>query len=175
VEGARTFNESGVLVVMEETPSRIIWDMWRLGWDIKKVVSMNKIRIIYANPFTYTKFVETIKDISGSKIASRKNISDIFEQIQVEVEAIRAKMIFIDSITSLKLSPDPTEVRHKISEFVKNLEFLDCTILISSEMKAEQAFNVEEYPSSSDQAPCIQGRGMQDKGDRNIKDERLQA
>jgi len=148
VEGARTFNEPGVLVVMEETPSRIMRDMWRFGWDIEKLVSMNKLRIIYANPFTYTKFVKTLTDIPGSMIASRKNIGEIFEQIQVEVEVIQAKRIFIDSITSLKLSPDPTEVRHKISEFVKNLEFLDCTTLMSSEIQGEQSFNVEEYLSS---------------------------
>ncbi len=148
VEGARIFGEPGVLVVMEETPSRIIRDMWRFGWDIEKLVSMNKLRIIYANPFTYTKFVKTQKDRSESMITSRKDISDIFEQIQVEVETIRAKRIFIDSITSFKISPDPAEIRHKISEFVKNLEFLDCTSLMSSEMQTEQSFNVEEYLSS---------------------------
>lgn len=148
VEGARTFDEPGVLVVMEETPSRIIRDMWRFGWDIEKLVSMNKLRIIYANPFTYTIFVKTLIDKSGNMIASRKNISEIFEQIQVEVEAIKAKRIFIDSITSLKLSPDPTEVRHTISEFIKNLEFLDCTTLMSSEIHGEPSFNVEEYLSS---------------------------
>src|SRR3990172_5666111 len=144
VEGVRNFNEPGVLVVMEETPSRIIRDMWRFGWDIEKLISQKKLKIIYANPFTYTKFVKTLQDRPGNVIASRKNISDIFEQIQVEVEAISAKRIFVDSITSLKISPDQSEVRHKISEFIKNLEFLDCTTLMSSEIQGEQSFNVEE-------------------------------
>lgn len=148
VEGARTFHEPGVLVVMEETPSRIIRDMWRFGWDIEKLVSEKKLKIIYANPFTYTKFVKTIQDRPGNVIASKKNISDIFEQIQLEVEAIHAKRIFVDSITSLKISPDQSEVRHKISEFIKNLEFLDCTTLLSSEIQGGQSFNVEEYLSS---------------------------
>ena len=148
VEGVRNFNEPGVLVVLEETPSRIIRDMWRFGWDIEKLISQKKLKIIYANPFTYTKFVKTLQDRPGNVIASRKNISDIFEQIQVEVEAISAKRIFVDSITSLKISPDQSEVRHKISEFIKNLEFLDCTTLMSSEIQGEQSFNVEEYLSS---------------------------
>jgi KaiC/GvpD/RAD55 family RecA-like ATPase len=148
VEGARTFNEPGVLVVMDETPSRIIRDMWRFGWDIEKLVSQKKLKIIYANPFTYTRFVKTQQDRPGNVIAARKNISDIFEQIQIEVEAIQAKRIFIDSITSLKISPDHSEVRHMISEFIKNLEFLECTTLLSSEMQGEQSFNVEEYLSS---------------------------
>jgi len=31
------YNEPGVLVVMEETPSRMIRDSWRFGWDIEKL------------------------------------------------------------------------------------------------------------------------------------------
>ena len=148
IEGAQTLNEPGVLVVMEETPSRIIRDMWRFGWDIEKLVSQKKLKIIYANPFTYTKFVKTLEDRPSTVIAARKNVGDIFEQIQIEVEAIHAKRIFIDSITSLKISSDESEIRHKISEFIKNLEFLDCTTLISSEIYGGKSFSVEEYLSS---------------------------
>ena len=148
VEGARTFDEPGVLVVMDETPSRIIRDMWRFGWEIEKLISQKKLKIIYANPFTYTKFVKTMQERPGNVITARKNISDIFEQIQIEVEEIQAKRIFIDSITSLKISPDQSEVRHTISEFIKNLEYLECTTLLSSEIQGEQSFNVEEYLSS---------------------------
>lgn len=144
VGGALQYNEPGVLVVMEETPSRIIRDMWRFGWDIEKLVAQKKIKIIYANPFKYTKFVKNPETPIGVIEASR-NISEIFKQIQTEVEAIKAKRLFIDSITSLKVSSDDTEVRHVVSEFIKNLEFLDCTTLMTSEIYGKQAFNVEEY------------------------------
>jgi KaiC/GvpD/RAD55 family RecA-like ATPase len=147
--GAVNFDEPGVLVVMEETPSRIIRDMWRFGWDIEKLVSQKKMKIIYANPFTYTKFVRTLENSPINTIAARKNTGSIFKQIQTEVEAINAKRIFIDSITSFKASTDASEVRHKISEFIKNLEYLDCTTLISSEIQSNQsAFSIEEYLSS---------------------------
>ena len=147
--GVVNFSEPGVLVVMEETPSRLIRDMWRFGWDIEKLVSQKKMKIIYANPFTYTKFVKPLEKSPINTIAARKNIGDIFEQIQLEVEAINAKRIFIDSITSFKMSADKSEVRHKISEFIKNLEYLDCTTLMSSEVQGKQAaFSVEEYLSS---------------------------
>lgn len=147
VGGALQYNEPGVLVVMEETPSRIIRDMWRFGWDIEKLVAQKKIKIIYANPFKYTKFVKNPETPIGVIEASR-NISEIFKQIQTEVEAIKAKRLFIDSITSLKVSSDDTEVRHVVSEFIKNLEFLDCTTLMTSEIYGKQAFNVEEYLSA---------------------------
>ncbi|MDP2840694.1 MAG: gas vesicle protein GvpD [Candidatus Methanoperedens sp.] len=147
VGGATTYNEPGVLVVMEETPSRMIRDSWRFGWDIEKLVAQKKLKIIYANPFKYTKFVKT-PETPMNVIASGKNIGDIFQQIQTEVTAIKAKRVFIDSITSLKLSTEPSEARYIISEFIKNLEYLDCTTLMTSEIYGREAFSVEEYLSS---------------------------
>lgn len=147
VGGATTYNELGVLVVMEETPSRMIRDSWRFGWDIEKLVAQKKLKIIYANPFKYTKFVKTPEN-PMNVIASGKNIGDIFQQIQTEVTAIKAKRVFIDSITSLKLSTEPSEARYIISEFIKNLEYLDCTTLMTSEIYGREAFSVEEYLSS---------------------------
>ncbi|MCZ7357793.1 MAG: AAA family ATPase [Candidatus Methanoperedens sp.] len=149
VGGAMNFNEPGVLVVMEETPSRIIRDSWRFGWDIEKLVAQKKIKIIYANPFKYTKFVKTEDKGPVSIIAANKNVGDIFKQIQTDVEAIKAKRVFIDSITSLKMSAEKSEeVRQIVSEFIKNLEYLDCTTLMTSEIYGKEAFSVEEYLSS---------------------------
>jgi KaiC/GvpD/RAD55 family RecA-like ATPase len=67
-------------------------------------------------------------------IASTRSIGDIFQQIQTEVTAIKAKRVFIDSITSLKLSTEPSEARYIVSEFIKNLEYLDCTTLMTIEI-----------------------------------------
>lgn len=148
VGGAVTYNELGVLVVMEETPSRIIRDTWRFGWDIEKLVAQKKLKIIYANPFKYTKFVKTPESSPISVIAGSKNVGDIFMQIQTEVAAIKAKRVFVDSITSLKMSADDTEVRQVVSEFIKNLEYLDCTTLMTSEVYGRNSFSVEEYLAS---------------------------
>ncbi len=148
VGGAMNYNEPGVLVVMEETPSRMIRDMWRFGWDIEKLVSQKKIKVIYADPFKYTKFVKTPDRSPIGIVAATKNIGDIFRQIQTEVEAVKAKRVFIDSITSIKLSSEERDIRQIVSEFIKNLEFLDCTTIMTSEMQDDQQFSVEEYLSS---------------------------
>ena len=148
VGGALNYNEPGILVMMEETPSRMIRDLWRFGWDIEKLVAQKKLKIVYANPFKYTKFAKEPQN-SPINIIANKNIEDIFKQIQTEVEAIKARRVFIDSITSLKLSSDnPNEVRQIVSEFIKNLEYLDCTTLMTSEIYGHDAFSVEEYLSS---------------------------
>ncbi|KCZ73660.1 RecA-superfamily ATPase possibly involved in signal transduction [Candidatus Methanoperedens nitroreducens] len=148
VGGATNFNEPGVLVVMDGTPERIIRDSWRFGWDIEKLISQKKIKIIYANPFKYTKFTKTPEDRTPCVIVASKNIADTLRQIQIEVEEIQAKRLFIDSITSLKLAVDRTDVRQIVSELIKNLEYLDCTTLMTSEMHSAQSFSIEEYLSS---------------------------
>lgn len=147
VEGAIKYNEPAVLVLMDETPSRIIRDSWRFGWDIEKLISLKKFKIIYANPFKYTKFVN-IPEESPICIIANKNTGDLFKQIQYEIEKIKAKRLFIDSITSLKLSASLVETRQIVSEFIKNLEYLDCTTLLTSELEGNQEYSIEEYLSS---------------------------
>ena len=145
VGGALTYKEPGVLVVMEETPSRIIRDMWRFGWDIEKLVSQKKLNIIYADPFKYSTFVNMPQNDRVNVLESNKSISEIIKCIQEKVVSIKAKRLFIDSITSIKLSSNEAEVRQIISEFIKNLEFLDCTTLMTSEAHDQEAYSVEEY------------------------------
>ncbi|VVB90793.1 Circadian clock protein kinase KaiC [uncultured archaeon] len=145
--GITSFDEPGILVVMEETPSRIIRDSWRFGWDMEKLIAQKELKIIYANPFKYTKFTKTPENSPVCTIAASKNIGDIFRQIQAAADELNAKRLFVDSITSLKLSTD-ADAREVVSEFVKNLEYLDCTTLMTSELYGGQSFSVEEYLSA---------------------------
>ena len=148
VGGAVNYNEPGVLVVMDETPARIRRDSLRFGWDIEMLIAQKKMRIIYANPFKYAKIAKLREERPMNVITANKNISDILTQIQNEASEIKAKRVFIDSITSLKLSTEPVETRYNVEEFIKNLENLDCTTLMTSEIQGQQAFSVEEYLSS---------------------------
>lgn len=145
--GGIDLDEPGILVAMEETPSRIIRNSWRFGWDMEKLIAQKKLKIIFANPFKYTKFAKTPENSPVCSIAASKNVGDIFRQIQEAVGEIRARRLFVDSITSLKLSAD-TDAREVVSEFVKNLEYLDCTTLMTSEIYGGQSFSVEEYLSA---------------------------
>jgi KaiC/GvpD/RAD55 family RecA-like ATPase len=148
VGGAINYNEPGVLVVMDETPARIRRDSLRFGWDIEMLMAQKKLRIIYANPFKYTKIAKRREERPMNVITANKNIGDILTQIQNEVSEIKAKRVFIDSITSLKLSTEPIETRYNVEEFIKNLENLDCTTLMTSEIQGQKAFSVEEYLAS---------------------------
>ncbi len=62
------------------------------------------------------------------------------------IRQIGTKRLFIDPLATLKFSRDPVSVRFILLEFIKGLEGLYCTTLISSENKSYlDTSNVEEY------------------------------
>lgn len=147
VGGIIEFNEPGIYVTLEETPARVIRNMWRYGWDLERHVRENMLRIIQLNPIHYNDFIK--KESHSSVIRVNPDgymLENMIHQIQLRINEIGARRLFIDSITSLKISRNEYVVRFTIMELIKNLENLDCTTVISSEIREERSsFNVEEY------------------------------
>ncbi|WP_292466935.1 ATPase domain-containing protein [Methanolobus sp.] len=144
--GIMNYNEPGVYVTFEETPARIMRNMWRHGWDMERLTKENKLRIIRADPIAYDRYIK--KTMEPEKEGDHENatLETVLKQIYASVREIEAKRLFIDSLTSLKISPNPVDVRHIILEFIKNVESFDCTTLITSEInKDPENFSVEEY------------------------------
>ncbi|ETA67686.1 MAG: hypothetical protein PWQ51_1196 [Methanolobus sp.] len=143
--GITQYNEPGVYVTFEETPARIMRNMWRYGWDMERLIKENKLRIIRADPIAYGRYIK--KTLEPDKHDhDNATLETVLKQIYASVKEINAKRLFIDSLTSLKISPDPVDVRHIILEFVKNIESFDCTTLITSEANMNpDHFSVEEY------------------------------
>ncbi|WP_406660023.1 ATPase domain-containing protein [Methanolobus sp. ZRKC3] len=145
-EGIEKYNEPGVYITFEETPARIMRNMWRHGWDLERLIKEDKLRIIRADPIAYGRYIEKNKDPNSNKETDDTTIETVLKQIFASIQEIGAKRLFIDSITSLKISPDPVDVRYIILEFIKNIENFDCTTLITSEInKDSDHFSVEEY------------------------------
>lgn len=147
IGGIVEFNEPGIYVTLEETPVRVIRNMWRYGWDLEKHVRENMLRIIQSNPIQFKDFIKKESHSSAIRVNPEGYmLENIINQIQSMVDEIGAKRLFIDSITSLKISSDESMVRFTIMEMIKNLENLDCTTVISSEVKEDYGtFTVEEY------------------------------
>jgi len=144
-KGVTEYNEPGVYVTLEESPARIMRNMWRHGWDLERAVKENKLRIIRSNPILYSKYIKE-KQKTLSTTAEVATIEHLLKEIYSNIKEIGAKRLFIDSLTSLKISSDPVSVRHVILEFIRNVENMDCTTLITSEIQQHNAnFNVEEY------------------------------
>ncbi len=145
-KGAVDYNDPGLYVTLEESPARIMRNMWRHGWDLERLTKEDKIRIIRANPIVYSRYIKESQDNIGTASAEIATIEHLLKEIYKNVKETGAKRLFIDSITSLKISSDPVNVRHVILEFIKNIENMDCTTLITSEIGDNCGqFNVEEY------------------------------
>ncbi|QLC50944.1 AAA family ATPase [Methanolobus zinderi] len=145
-EGITSYNEPGVYITFEETPARIMRNMWRHGWDLERLIKEDKLRIVRADPIAYGRYIEKNRDPESAKETDTTTIETVLRQIYASVQEIGAKRLFIDSMTSLKISPDPVNVRYIILEFIKNIESFDCTTLITSEIHREtNYFSVEEY------------------------------
>jgi KaiC/GvpD/RAD55 family RecA-like ATPase len=147
VGGIIEWNEPGIYVTLEETPVRVIRNMWRYGWDMERHVRENKLRIIQANPVQFKDFIRKETNSTAIRLDPEGYmLENMINQIQLMIDEIGARRIFIDSITSLKISKDEYMVRFTIMEMIKNLENLDCTILLSSEIQEyDSKFMVEEY------------------------------
>jgi len=144
-EGITRYNEAGVYVTFDESPARIMRNMWRHSWDLERLVKENKLRIIRADPLKYSRYIK--RSMTDEKVdAEEMTLEGVLNQIYQNVQQIGAKRLFIDSITTLKISQDPVNIRFMLLEFIKNIENLYCTTLISSEDKyVQDTFNVEEY------------------------------
>ncbi len=147
-DGIKNYGDNGVYVTLEESPARIIRNMWRHNWDLERPIKENKLRIIRANPIAYGRYIKESIQAEGITDVETATVENLLKQIFAQVKEIGAKRLFIDSITSLKISSDETTVRHMIMEFIKNLENFDCTTLITSELHSNvEEFSVEEYLS----------------------------
>ncbi|MCC7577065.1 MAG: RAD55 family ATPase [Methanomethylovorans sp.] len=144
-EGVTRYNEPGVYVTFDESPARIMRNMWRHNWDLERLIKENKLRIIRADPLKYSRYIKRSM-VNERADAEEMTLEGVLNQIYQNVQKIGAKRLFIDSLTTLKISRDPVDIRFILLEFIKNIEGLYCTTLISSENKSgSDTFNVEEY------------------------------
>lgn len=145
-EGITRYGENGVYITFEEAPARIMRNMWRHGWDLERLVKEDRLRIVRVDPIAYERYIKRSQDAESESDTDTSTIEAVLRQIYASVREIGAKRLFIDSMTSLKIAPDPVNVRYIILEFIKNIESFDCTTLITSELNNDpEHFSVEEY------------------------------
>ncbi len=143
-DGIIKHGEAGVYVTMQETPARIMRNMWGHNWDLERLVKEDKLRLISADPMAFSKYMT--KSSSSEADITAATLEELLKYILKNVQEIRAKRLFIDPITSLKISSSHIYYRHSILELIKNIENFDCTTLMTIETDpTSRDFNVEEY------------------------------
>ncbi len=137
------FDEPGVFVTFEESPSDIIKNAQSFGWDLQRLVNDGKLFILDASP-----------DPEGQDVVGNFDLSALIERIQYAIRKYKAKRVSIDSITAVFQQYDAASVvRREIFRLVARLKQIGATTVMTTERIEEYGpvarFGVEEFVSDN--------------------------
>ncbi len=141
--GITYFDDPGVFVTFEESPSDIIKNAQSFGWDLKSLIDAGKLFILDASP-----------DPEGQDIIGNFDLSALIERIQYAIRKYKAKRVSIDSITAVFQQYDAASVvRREIFRLVARLKQVGVTTIMTTERDHEYGpvarFGVEEFVSDN--------------------------
>jgi circadian clock protein KaiC len=137
--GILFFDEPGVFVTFEESPSDIIKNAYSFGWDLPKLIDEGKLFILDASP-----------DPEGQEVIGNFDLSALIERLQYAINKYKAKRVAIDSITAVFQQYEAAAVvRREIFRLVARLKQIGVTTVITTERTEEYgaiaSFGVEEF------------------------------
>ncbi|MDJ0675086.1 MAG: circadian clock protein KaiC [Calothrix sp. MO_167.B42] len=141
--GISNFDEPGVFVTFEESPSDIIKNAGIFGWNLQQLIEQGKLFILDASP-----------DPEGQDIVGNFDLSALIERLQYAIRKYKAKRVSIDSVTAVFQQYEAVGVvRREIFRLVARLKQLGVTTIITTERSQEYgsiaAFGVEEFVSDN--------------------------
>ena len=141
--GIKYFDEPGIFVTFEESPTDIIKNAYSLGWNLQKLVDAGKLFILDASP-----------DPEGQEVVGNFDLSALIERIQYAIRKYRAKRISIDSVTAVFQQYDGASVvRREIFRLVARLKQVGITSIMTTERVDEYGgvarYGVEEFVSDN--------------------------
>ena len=121
--GIILFDEPGVFVTFEESPSDIIKNAHSFGWDLQKLIDEGKLFILDASP-----------DPEGQEVIGNFDLSALIERLQYAINKYKAKRVSIDSITAVFQQYEAASVvRREIFRLVARLKQIGVTTIITTE------------------------------------------
>jgi len=141
--GITYFNEPGIFVTFEESPTDIIQNSASFGWDLQKLIDDGKLFILDASP-----------DPEGQDIVGNFDLSALIERLQYAIRKYKARRVSIDSVTAVFQQYDAVSVvRREIFRLVARLKQLGVTTVMTTEREEEYGkvarFGVEEFVSDN--------------------------
>lgn len=141
--GIINFDEPGVFVTFEESPTDIIKNAYSFGWDLGKLINEGKLFILDASP-----------DPEGQDVVGSFDLSALIERIQYAIRKYKAKRVSIDSVTAVFQQYDAVSVvRREIFRLVARLKQMSVTTVMTTERVEEYGpvarFGVEEFVSDN--------------------------
>ncbi len=137
------FDEPGVFVTFEESPTDIIKNAVSFGWDLQTLIEQGKLFILDASP-----------DPEGQDVVGNFDLSALIERIQYAIRKYKAKRVSIDSVTAVFQQYDAASVvRREIFRLVARLKLVGATTIMTTERIEEYGpvarFGVEEFVSDN--------------------------
>jgi circadian clock protein KaiC len=137
--GILFFDEPGVFVTFEESPSDIIKNAYSFGWNLPKLIEEGKLFILDASP-----------DPEGQEVIGNFDLSALIERLQYAIHKYKAKRVAIDSITAVFQQYEAASVvRREIFRLVARLKQIGVTTVMTTERTEEYgaiaSFGVEEF------------------------------
>lgn len=141
--GITYFDEPGVFVTFEESPSDIIKNASIFGWNLPRLINEGKLFILDASP-----------DPEGQDVIGNFDLSALIERLQYAIRKYKAKRVSIDSLTAVFQQYEAVGVvRREIFRLVARLKQLNVTTIITAERTEEYGsvacFGVEEFVSDN--------------------------
>ncbi len=141
--GITYFDEPGIFVTFEESPTDIIKNASSFGWDLQELIDEGKLFILDASP-----------DPEGQDIVGNFDLSALIERIQYAIRKYKARRVSIDSVTAVFQQYDAAGVvRREIFRLVARLKQVGATTIMTTEREAEYGpvarFGVEEFVSDN--------------------------
>ncbi|CAD5976654.1 Circadian clock protein kinase KaiC [Planktothrix tepida] len=141
--GITYFDEPGIFVTFEESPTDIIKNASSFGWDLQQFIDEGKLFILDASP-----------DPEGQDIVGNFDLSALIERIQYAIRKYKARRVSIDSVTAVFQQYEAAGVvRREIFRLVARLKQVGATTIMTTEREAEYGpvarFGVEEFVSDN--------------------------
>lgn len=115
--GVVKYNEPGLIITFEEFPQQYYHDAMQFGWDLKKLESEGRLRVIFSDPET--------------AIAEFEKMDGQFVSL---IEELNIKRVVVDSMTHFEgLTVDTIELREIESKFVNALKRENVTSILMRE------------------------------------------
>lgn len=141
--GIVNFDEPGIFVTFEESPSDIIKNAYSFNWDLQELIDRGKLFILDASP-----------DPEGQSVVGDFDLSALIERLQYAINKYKATRVSIDSITAVFQQYEAVSVvRREIFRLVARLKQIGVTTIITTERTEEYGavacFGVEEFVSDN--------------------------
>jgi KaiC/GvpD/RAD55 family RecA-like ATPase len=130
MEGVKN-GEPGLLVTIGEGKKHILDYMKGFGWDLKALVSNNRLGLLDVTPMPRGpegKFYVT------DKPSLEFNLDNVTGLVLGEIERLKVRRVVLDSVSAMLLAVwEPFRLRHELLAVVDMLERSGCTALLTAE------------------------------------------